>query len=111
MRVFAAAAALTVLGCTTTPPNDGVAAVPPAIPVSDPIHPVQATVYEQLGLRVRSDDSPYVLLDKEPAFRLIGPNARLGIVPVARLHERLNRLQIESLRTQQPVVRYEVIDL
>src|SRR5687768_7299730 len=102
---------MTFLGCTGAPPEDRRSALPPAVPVSDQVYPTQAEVYKQLGLRVRSEESPYVVLDKEPASRLLSPHASVSIVPVAKVHERLNRMQIESLSAEEPIVRYEVIDV
>jgi hypothetical protein len=99
---------LTVLGCSHQPQKEG---VQPVVPVSDPLATHEPDVFKELGLSVQEANDPYVRLDKEPAARNVSPHSPEGIVPVARLHERLSKMQIDSLGSSDPIVRFEVIDL
>jgi hypothetical protein len=108
--VFATLLITCALGCSQTPIKRE-NPLPPAVPISDPVMPADKDIFADLGLRVRTGSGVYAVLDKEPAFMLVAPTSTEGIVPVARLHERLNKMQLDSLDTEDPIVRYEVIDL
>ncbi len=64
-----------------------------------------------IGIKTIDNEGPFVSFDKEPSSRRMSPYETQGIVPIARLHMRLAEMQIESLRTRSPIVRYEVVDL